>query len=136
MRPLKSHFPAHALPTVETVLKQPQEARGLRRAQAGRAVGAGPQVNTVSTTFHGANAALSKWGQRFAPEGPRGLLARRRSGRPPKGTCALAQPRNRLVDQAPLEHGALHAPWRCRALAPVLAQQPGVPRGRASLRCA
>ena len=38
MRPLKSHFPAHALPTLETVLKQTQEARVFRRAQAVREV--------------------------------------------------------------------------------------------------
>jgi hypothetical protein len=58
MRPLKSHFPAHALATLETVLKQTQEARGFRRAQAIREVVAGHHVNAVSATFHFTNSAL------------------------------------------------------------------------------
>src|SRR5205823_14420475 len=117
MRPLKSHFPEHALPTLETVLKQTQEARVFRRAQAVREVVAGHHVNTVSTTFHVANSALRNWVQRFAQEGPRGLLDRPRSGRPPKVTCELEQDRNRLVDQDPLVDGSLHSHWRCRDLA-------------------
>ena len=48
--PLKSHFPENALPTLETVLKQTQEARVFRRAQAVREVVAGHHVNTVSTS--------------------------------------------------------------------------------------
>ncbi len=80
MRPLKSHFPEHALPTLETVLKQTQEARVFRRAQAVREVVAGHHVNTVSATFHVANSALRKWVQRFAQEGPQGLRDRPRSG--------------------------------------------------------
>ena len=130
MRPLKSHFPANALPTLETVLKQTQEARVFRRAQAVREVVAGHHANTVSTTFHVANSALRKWGQRFAQEGPWGLLDRPRSGRPPKVTCALEQHLNRLIDQDPLEHGSLHSQWSCRELATVVAQQTGVHLGR------
>ena len=35
MRPLKSHFPVHALTTLATRLKQTKEARVFRRSQAG-----------------------------------------------------------------------------------------------------
>ena len=135
MRPLKSHFPDQALTTLDTVLKQTKEARVFRRAQAVRAVVAGHHISTVSATFHVANAALRKWVQRFAQEGPQGLLDRPRSGRPPKVTCELEQHLNRLVDQDPLHHGSLHAPWSCRELATVLAQQTGVQLGRESVRC-
>ena len=134
MRPLKSHFPDHALSTLDTVLKQTKEARVFRRAQAVHAVVAGQHVSAVSATFHLANSALRKWVQRFAQEGLQGLLDRPRSGRPPKGTCALEQHLNRLVDQDPLQHGALSSQWSCRELATVLAQQTGVPLGRASVR--
>src|SRR5438093_12393042 len=133
MRPLKSHFPEHALPTLETVLKQTQEARVFRRAQAVREVVAGHQVHTVSAPFHLAHAALRQWGQRFAHEGPPGLLDRPRSGRPPTVTCALAPHLNRLVDPDPLAHGALHAQWRCRALATAFAGDTGGPLGRESV---
>jgi len=61
MRLLKSHFPDHALTTLETMLKQTQEAWVFRRAQAVHAVVAGPHVSAVSATFHWANAALRKW---------------------------------------------------------------------------
>jgi transposase len=134
MRPLKSHFPANALPPVETVLKQTQEARVFRRAQAVREVVAGPHVHTVSATFHLATSALRKGVQRFAQEGPQGWLDRPRSGRPPKVTCALAQPLNRLVDQDPLQHGSRSSPWRGRELAMVLAQQTGIQLGRERVR--
>jgi transposase len=134
MRPLKSHFPANALPTLETVLKQTQEARVFRRAQAVREVVAGHHVNTVSATFHLANSALRKWVQRFAQEGLQGLLDRPRSGRPPKGTCELEQHLNRLVDQDPLQHGSRSSQWSCRELATVLAQQTGIQLGRESVR--
>jgi transposase len=134
MRPLNSHFPANALPTLETVLKQTQEARVFRRAQAVREVVAGHHVHTVSTTFHLANSALRKWVQRFAQEGVQGLLDRPRSGRPRKVTCALEQHLNRLVDQDPLEQGSLYSQWSCRELATVLAQQTGVQLGRESVR--
>jgi transposase len=135
MRPLKSHFPDHALTTLETLLKQTKEARVFRRAQAVHAVVAGQHVSTVSTTFYLANSALRKWVQRFAHQGPQGLLDRPRSGRPPKVTCELEQHLNRLVDQDPLQHGALSAQWSCRELATVLAQQTGVQLGRESVRC-
>jgi transposase len=117
------------------MLQQTKEARVFRRAQAVHAVVAGPHLSAVSATFHLANAALRTWVQRFAQEGPPGLRDRPRSGRPPKVTCALEQPLNRLVEQDPLEHGALHAQWSCRALATVLTQQTGVQLGRASVRC-
>src|SRR3989449_10844792 len=134
MRPLKSHFPENALPTLETVLKQTQEARGFRRAQAVREVVAGHHVNAVSATFHVANSARRKLVQRFAQEGPQGLLDRPRSGRPPKVTCALEQHLNRLVDQDPLQHGAISSQWSCRELATVLARETGVQLGRESVR--
>jgi putative transposase len=135
MRPLKSQFPAHALTTLETVLKQTKEARLFRRAQAVRAVVAGHHVNAVSATFHFTNSALRKWVQRFANEGAQGLRDRPRSGRPRKVTCALEQHLNRLVDQDPLEHGSVHSQWSCRELATVLAQQTGIQLGRESVRC-
>src|SRR5262244_2531846 len=134
MRPLKSHFPIHALTTLETMLKQTKEARVFRRAQAVRAVVAGHHISTVSATFHLANSALRKWVQRFAQEGPQGLLDRARSGRPPKITCELEQHLNRLVDQDPLEHGSLYSQWSCRELATVLARETGVQLGRESVR--
>lgn len=134
MRPLKSHFPVHALTTLDTMLKQAKEARICRRAQAVRAVVAGHHISTVSATFHVANSALRKWVQRLAQEGPQGLRDRPRSGRPPKVTCELEQPLNRLIDQDPLEHGSLHSQWSCRELATVLAHQTGVQLGRASVR--
>jgi hypothetical protein len=73
MRPLNSHFPDHAMTTLETVLKQTKEARVFRRAQAVREVVAGQHVNAVSANFHFTNSALRKWGQRFANEGTKGL---------------------------------------------------------------
>ena len=135
MRPLKSHFPDHALSTLDTVLKQTKEARVFRRAQAVHAVVEGHHVSAVSATFHVAHSARRQWVQRFAQEGPQGLLDRARSGRPPKITCELEQHLNRLVDQDPLQHGALSSQWSCRELATVLAQQTGVPLGRESVRC-
>jgi hypothetical protein len=59
---------------------------------------------------------------------------RPRSGRPPKVTCALEKPLNRLIDQAPLQHGSLYSPWSCRELATVLARETGVQLGRESVR--
>jgi putative transposase len=135
MRPLKSHFPAHALTTLETVLKQTKEARVFRRAPAVHAVVAGQHVSSVSAAFHLANAALRTWVQRFANQGPQGLLDRPRSGRPRKVTCELEQHLNRLVDQDPLQHGTLSSQGSCRELATVLAQQTGIPLGRESVRC-
>jgi transposase len=89
MRPLKSHFPDHALTTLETVLKQTKEARVFRRAQAVHAVVAGHHINGVAATFHFANSALRKWVQRFANQGVAGLVDRPRPGRPRKVTCVL-----------------------------------------------
>jgi transposase len=134
MRPLTSHFPENALRTLETVLKQTQKARVFRRAQAVREVVAGHQINTVSAPCHLANSALRKWVQRFAPEGPQGLLDRPRSGRPPKVTCELEQHLQRLVEQDPLQHGALSCQWSCRELATILAREAGVQLGRESIR--
>src|SRR2546423_635413 len=108
------------------MLKQTKEVRVFRRAQAVHAVVTGHHVSAVSATFHLANSALRKWVQRFAHEGPQGLLDRARSGRPPQVTCELAQHLNRLVDQDPLEHGSLSSQWSCRALATVLVQETGV----------
>ena len=134
MRPLKSHFPDHALPTLDTLLKQTKEARVFRRAQAVRAVVAGQHVSTVSITFHLANSAVRKWVQRFAQQGPQGLRDRPRPGRPPQMTYALARHLQRLVEQDPLQHGARASQWSCRELATVLAQQTGVQLGRESVR--
>jgi transposase len=134
MRPLKSHFPEHALATLETVLKQTQEARVFRRAQAIREVVAGHHVNTVSATFHFTNSALRKWVPRFANQGVSGLVDRPRPGRPRKVTCELAQHLNRLVDQDPLQHGSRSSQWSCRELATVLAQHTGGQLGRESVR--
>jgi len=134
MRPLKSHFRDDALTTLETMLKQTKEARIFRRAQAVREVVAGHYVSAVSTTFHFTNSALRTWVQRFAQQGPQGLVDRPRPGRPPKVTCELEQHLNRLVDQDPLQHGARSSQWSCRELAMVLAQQTGVQLGRESVR--
>jgi transposase len=134
MRPLKSHFPDHALTTLDTMLKQTKEARVFRRAQAVRAVVAGQHVSTVSTTFHLANSAVRKWVQRFANQGPQGLQDRPRPGRPCKVTCELVQHLNRLVDQDPLQHGSLYSPWSGRELATALAHQTGIQLGRESVR--
>ncbi len=101
MRPLKSHFPAHALTTLATMLQQTKEARVFRRAQAVHAVVAGHHISAVSATFHMANSALRKWVQRFAQEGSQGLRDRPRSGCPPTVTCELEQHLNRLVEQIP-----------------------------------
>jgi transposase len=136
MRPLKSQFPAHALATLETVLKQTKEARVFRRAQAVREVVAGHHVNVVSATLHFTNSALRKWVQRFATEGAQGLLDRPRPGRPRKVICALEQHLNRLVDQDPLAQGSRYSQWSCRELATVLAHHTGVQLGRESVRLA
>jgi hypothetical protein len=66
MRPLKSRFPVHTLTPLDTILKQTQEARVFRRAQAVHAVVAGHHISTVSAPFHLANAALRQWVQRLA----------------------------------------------------------------------
>jgi transposase len=134
MRTLKLHFPDDALPTLDTFLKQTKEARVFRRAQAVRDVVKGQRLQTVSDALSFTYSALRKWVHRFAHQGTPGLVDRPRSGRPPKITCALEQHLKRLVDQDPLEHGALSSQWSCRELAAVLARETGVHLGRESVR--
>jgi len=134
MRTLKLHFPDEALPTLETFLKQTKEARVFRRAQAVREVVKGQRLQMVSDTPHFTYSALRKWVHRFAQQGVQGLADRPRPGRPPKVTCALAHHLDRLVDQDPLQHGALHSQWSCQELATVLARQTGVQVSRESVR--
>jgi transposase len=94
----------------------------------------GQRLQTVSDALSFTYSALRKWVYRLAGHGVQGLVDRPRSGRPPKVTCALEQHLNRLVDQAPLQHGSIHSQWSCRELATVLAQQTGVQLGRESVR--
>jgi transposase len=134
MRTLKLHFPADALSTLDTFLKQTQEARVFRRAQAVRAVVTGHRLQTVSDTFHFAYSALRTWVHRFAPHGVQSLSDRPRSGRPPQVTDALVPHRNHRVDHDPLQHGSSHSQWRGQELATVLARQTGVHLSRESVR--
>src|SRR5918912_4521192 len=134
MRTLKVHFPDDALPTLDSFLKKTKEARVFRRAQAVRDVVQGQRLQTVSDTLHFTYSALRKWVHRFANQGVQGLVDRPRPGRPPKVTCALEQHLNRLVDQAPLQHGASHSQWSCQELAAVLARQTGIQLSRESVR--
>ena len=134
MRTLKLHFSDDALPTLDTFLKRTKEARIFRRAQAVREVVKGQRSQNVSDGLQLTYSALRKWVHRFAHHGMQGLVDRPRSGRPPKVTCELEQHLNRLVDQDPLEHGALHSQGRCRALAAVLARETGVQLGRERVR--
>jgi transposase len=134
MRTLKRHCPDDALPTLDTFVKKTKEARGFRRAQAVRDVVQGQRLQTVSDTLHFPSSALRTWVDRFAHPGTQGLVDRPRSGRPPKVTGALEPHLNRLLEQAPREHGSLHSPWRCRELATVFARETGVHRGRESGR--
>jgi transposase len=134
MRTLKLPFPDEALPPLDTFVKQTKEARGFRRAQAVREVVKGQRLQTVSDTLHVTYSALRTWVHRFANQGLQGLGDRPRPGRPTQVTCELAQHLHRLVDQDPLEHGSLHSPWSCRALATVLARETGVQLGRESVR--
>ena len=134
MRTLKLHFPDDALPTLDTFLKQTKEARVFRRAQAVREVVKGQRLQTVSDTLYFTYSALRKWVYRFANQGPQGLFDRPRSGRPPKVTCALELHLNRLIDQDPLQHGAVSSQWSCRELAAVLARETVVQLGRESVR--
>ena len=85
-------------------------------------------------TLHFPSSALRQWVSRFASQGTQGLVDRPRPGRPRKVTCALAQHLHRLVDQDPLEHGALHSQGSCRELAAVFARETGVLLGRESVR--
>ena len=131
---LKLHFPDQALPTLETFLKQTKEARVFRRAQAVREVVKGQRLQTVSDTLHLTYSALRKWVHRFANQGVQGLVDRPRPGRPPKVTAELAHHLDRLVDQDPLQHGALHSQWSCQELATVLTRQTGIQLSRESVR--
>ena len=115
-------------------MKRTKEARVFRRAQAVRGVVTGQRLQPVSDTRHFTSSALRTWVHRFANQGVQGLADRPRSGRPPKVTCALEQHLHRLVDQDPLQHGALYSQWSCRALATVFARQTGVQIGRESVR--
>ena len=134
MRTLKLHFPADALPTLDTFLKQAKEARVFRRAQAVRDVVKGRRIQHVSDALQFTYSAVRKWVHRFATQGTQGLVDRPRAGRPPKVTSELEKHLNRLVDQDPLEHGSLHSQWSCRELASVLARETGVHLGRESVR--
>src|SRR4029450_12585315 len=135
MRPLTSHFPDQALTTLDTLLKQTKEARVFRLARAAREVVAGHHINASCAAGRWRHSALRRWVQRFAQEGPQGLWDRPRSGRPPTVTCELEQHLNRLIDQDPLQHGAVSSQWSCRELATVFARETGVQLGRASVRC-
>ena len=134
MRPLQLHFPDDALRTLDAFLKQTQEARVFRRAQAVREVVKGHRLQSVSDTLAFTYSALRKWVHRFAPQGPQGLVDRPRPGRPPKVTCELAQPLQRLVEQDPLEHGSVYSQWSCRELAAVFARETELQLGRESVR--
>ena len=72
MRTLKLHFPDHALPTLDSFLKQSKEARVFRRAQAVREVVTGHRLQTVSDSLHFTYSALRKWVYRFASQGTQG----------------------------------------------------------------
>src|SRR5215510_2301616 len=127
MRPLNSHFPHGALPTLDTFRKHSKEARVFRRAQAVREVVTGQTVKAVSATFHFTNSALRKWVKRFAREGTDGLLDRPRSGRPAKMTGEIKTQLNRqptrrsrpppawfapfAVELSRTRHGAEPAKW-------------------------
>ena len=134
MRTLNLHCPDDARAPLDTFIKQTTDARVFRRAQAVRAVVKGQRLHTVSDTLACTYSALRKGVSRFARHGTQGLRDRPRSGRPPNVTCALEQPRNRRVDQAPVEHGSRHAPWSCRERATVFARATGVQLGRESVR--
>ena len=134
MRTLQLQCPETALPTLETVLKETKEVRVFRRAQAVREVVKGQRLQNVSDALQFTYSALRKWVHRFAHQGVQGLVDRPRPGRPAKVTCALEKHLNHLVDQDPLEHGALSSQWSCRALATVFARETGIPLGRESVR--
>jgi transposase len=119
---------------LETFLKQTQEARVFRRAQAVREVVKGHRLHTVSDSLHLTSSALRQWVHRFAHQGVQGLVDRPRPGRPPKVTCELAHHLDRLVDQAPLQHGASPSQGRGQELATVLARQTGRQVSRESVR--
>src|SRR5438445_12823852 len=102
MRTLKLHFPGDALPTLDTFLKQTNEALAFRRTQAVRDVVKGQRLQTVSDTLHFTYSALRKWVHRFANQGVQGVADRTRPGRPPNVTCELADHHERRDEQDPL----------------------------------
>jgi transposase len=93
--------------------------RVFRRAQAVREVVKGQRLQHVSDALQLTYAALRTWVDRFANQGVQGLVDRPRPGRPAKVTCALEKHLNRLVNQDPLEHGALSSQGSWRELATV-----------------
>jgi transposase len=126
MRTLQSQFPPDALSTLDTVLKPTKDVRVFRRAQAGREVVKGRRSKTVSQAFAFTYSALRKWVQRFAHEGPHGLVDRPRPGRPRKVTEAVSTCILHLVAQDPVAHGALSSQWNCRELGTAVARHTGV----------
>jgi transposase len=134
MRTLTLHFPDDALPTLDPFIKQTKDARVFRRAQAVRTVVKGQRLQTVSAPLSFTYSALRTWVHRLASQGGPGLVDRPRSGRPPTMPCEFEPHLNRLGDQDPLQHGASHSQWSCRALATVLARATGVQLGRESVR--
>ena len=134
MRTRTLHCPAQALPAFDTCLTQTKAARLFRRAHAVREVVQGHRLHTVSDALPLTSAALRTGGQRFAHHGVQGLGDRPRPGRPPTVTGALAHHLERLVDQAPRQHGSSHAQWRGQARAAVLTRQTGAPLSRESVR--
>jgi len=136
MRNLNLQFPDDALSKLEAFLKETQQARLFRRAQAVRQVVKGTRMQVVSNRFDFAYSAVRKWVHRFDREGTAGLLDRPRPGPPRKVTCELQRHLDRLVDQDPLQHGSIHSQWSCQELANVLEKQTGVHLGRESVRLA
>ena len=121
MRPLNVPLSADALPALDTCIKQTKAARCFRRAQAVREVVKGNRIHPVADPLTFPSSALRKWVHRFAREGVAGLSDRPRSGRPAQLTGELERQLNRLVEQAPLTQGAIHAQWSGSERAPVTA---------------
>ena len=85
-----------------------------------------PSTFPLPPCAHGSSA--------LPPLGARGSKIAPVPVRPPTVTGALAPHLDRLVAHDPLQHGSSHSPWRCQALATVLAQQTGSQLRRASVR--
>jgi transposase len=126
MRMLQSQCAPDALSTLDTVLKHTKDVRVFRRAQAVREVVKGRRITTVSQAFAFTYSALRKWVQRFAREGPNGLVDRPRPGRPRKVTEEVSTCILHLVDHDPLAPGALSSQWHCRALSTAVSHHTGV----------
>ena len=95
MRPLKSHFPDHALTTLDTVLKQTKEARVFRRAQAVHAVVAGNRLRRLRHLPLG-EFCPAQMGAALCPAGPQGLR-----GSPPLRSTAQSHVRAGTAPQSP-----------------------------------